>query len=92
MGRHRWPPEVRARLGVDDGPLDTEELREVAEFLRTGDHDGSFASWRGQSILAKCIRGTQSLEDALVAEVQRRSEVVGGHDESVDHREGRGEG
>lgn len=46
--------------------------REVRRYLRTGDHDLTFAGWPGDQLLARCERGRRALADALVAEVSRR--------------------
>lgn len=66
-------PDPRAQLGVNEGPLSPDELADVRVFLETGAADPIFARWEGQSVLARCIRGSDALEDALVEEVLRRT-------------------
>jgi hypothetical protein len=72
----RTPPtplDPRAQLGVHDGPLSAEELADVRVFMETGAADPIFARWEGQSVLARCMRGSDALDDALVEEVLRRT-------------------
>lgn len=47
--------------------------RAVKRYLRTGDHDLTFAGWPGD-LLARCKSGRRALADALVAEVSRRAQ------------------
>jgi len=47
--------------------------RAVKRYLRTGDHDLTFAGWPGD-LLARCKSGRRALADALVAEVARRAQ------------------
>lgn len=59
----------QARLGKSArNPIE----RETEHYLRTGDHDPTFAGWPGDNVLDRCVTGTRALEDALVAEVSRR--------------------
>ena len=46
---------------------------EVARYLRTGDSDLSHAAWSGRSFLERAQAARADLEDALVAEVLRRT-------------------
>lgn len=84
MRSRRLAPDDRPRWGVDDGPLEPAEQEDVHFFLRSGEHDPSFRAWRGRTTMGKCIRGTEALEDALVAEVRRRSASAACHLQHID--------
>ena len=45
--------------------------REVARYLRTGEHDHAFTGWPGNDFLSCITNGKQVMRDALVAEVRR---------------------
>lgn len=69
----RQSHEERVQVGVHEGPLQPEEAEDVALFLETGEADPIFARWQGRSVLARCIRGGEAIEDALVDELLRRT-------------------
>ena len=46
---------------------------EIDRFLATGDHDLLFLNWPGANILDRAQRGSQTLAEALTAEVRRRA-------------------
>jgi len=51
---------------------------EAAQYVKTGDHDLTFAAWSG-NWLDRAIRGHADLKAALIAEVERRTVGLGPH-------------
>ena len=45
---------------------------EIAHYVKTGEHDLTFAAWSG-NLLERAIRGDADLKVALIAEVGRRT-------------------
>jgi hypothetical protein len=50
--------------------------REIARYLRSGDHDFLFTAWPGHGLLDRAKRGDTDLRQALVSEVKARTARV----------------
>ena len=46
---------------------------QIAAYLRSGEHDSSFAAWPGENFLARATNGNAALRDALLATVRART-------------------
>lgn len=52
------------------------QATEVARYLSTGEHDMWFPAWTGSNTVDRLQRGTRDLQEALIAELQRRVAAV----------------
>jgi hypothetical protein len=46
---------------------------EIARYLDSGEHDGLYAVWPGDNIIARARNGSQALRQALIAAVNNRA-------------------
>src|SRR5271165_373051 len=63
---------VFRRASNDEALMSTSPQNEIARFLGSGEHDGLYTAWPGESLLTRARNGDQALRQALISVVNDR--------------------